>query len=169
VCIETINKQQTQMEEKVVVIFDRIDKTAITVIESLGGEIQKQEANNFKEKEVELLVPDSVKFYDWYGQITLQVSDGIGLTKDIHGDSFLLCGIKEAEELTPIKCKLVPVKYEDIQVGDFVTDPNFAKHEKSSYFMKHGEVKFCAARSNNTFAFDLTQHSKSPLLKVVRC
>ncbi len=37
--------------EKVVVIFDRIDETAITVIESLGGEIQpKESVKNYRMK-----------------------------------------------------------------------------------------------------------------------
>jgi len=126
---------------------------------------------DFKEKEVELLVPDSVKFYMWCGQITLQVSYGIGLTKDIHEDSFLLCGIKEAEELTPIKCKLVPVKYEDVQVGDFILDESAPKGSIASYVMKHGEGKYCVAREDGEFCFNQTWLSSGAIefLKVVRC
>jgi hypothetical protein len=124
---------------------------------------------DFKEKEVEMLVPDNVKFYMWCGQITLQVSDGIGLTKDIHEDSFLLCGIKEAEELTPIKCKLVPVKYEDIQVGEFVV-PKRGLHNKSrAYSMKHGDDKFCSAYFGSFKFNDVLAYKRAKILKVVRC
>jgi hypothetical protein len=152
--------------EKVVVIFDRIDETAITVIESLGGEIQPKEADNFKEKEVEILVPDNVKFYDWGGDITLEVSEGIFLTVDGSGDLTLTTA---SSGFTPIKCKLVPVKYEDVQVGDFVV-PKRGLHNKSrAYSMKHGDDKFCSAYFGSFKFNDVLAYKRAKILKVVRC
>jgi hypothetical protein len=155
--------------EKVVVIFDRVDQTAITVIESLGGEIQKQEADNFKEKEVELLVPDSVKFYDWGGDIALEVSEGVILSNENDHNGFVLTDYKDIH-LIPIKCKLVPVKYEDIQVGDFVILLADCKGLIEQYSMKHGDKKFCGMLYSGSFTFNKDwRNGRIDLLKVVRC
>jgi co-chaperonin GroES (HSP10) len=121
---------------------------------------------DFKEKEVELLVPDSVKFYEWAGDLALEVSEGMFLSVDGSGDLTLTTA---SSGFTPIKCKLVPVKYEDVKVGDFVV-PKRGLHNKSrAYSMKHGDDKFCSAYFGSFKFNDVLAYKRAKILKVVRC
>jgi hypothetical protein len=125
--------------------------------------------SDYQDIEETLYVPDEVKFYEWGGRITLEVSESLGLSKDPDEDAPFLCGIKNAYGLIPIKCKLVPVKYDHIQVGDFVVS-KYAKLDNFFFYaMKHGEDKFCGA-DFNSFMFNEEDwyDSDSDLLKVVK-
>jgi hypothetical protein len=124
---------------------------------------------DFKEKEVELLVPDSVKFYEWAGDIALEVSEGVVLCIETGHHGFVLTDDKDVSHLTPIKCKLVPVKYEDVQVGDFVVNDGCLSYP-ITYHMKHGDKKFCGLDPFGNFQFNQNNYSAgNKLNKVVRC
>jgi hypothetical protein len=124
---------------------------------------------DFKEKEVELLVPDNVKFYDWAGDIALEVSEGVFLSIGDSKKGFVITS-SDAQTKTPIKCKLVPVKYEDVQVGDFVIIDSGDKNKVSNYSMKHGDKKFCGMLYDGSFTFNKDWYNgRIDLLKVVRC
>jgi hypothetical protein len=115
-----------------------------------------------------LYVPDNIKFYEWHGDLTLEVSDGVCLSGS-PTKSFILTDfpIKSKETYFPIKCKLVPVKYEDIQVGDFVV-PNGGVDSVTNFCMKHGDHKFCGIGAYG-FLFNRDWYNEgSNLLKVVK-
>jgi len=126
--------------EKAVFTFEKVNDTIITVVEALGGK-REQDVEPQPQEEI-LYVPDEIRFYEWGGRITLEVSEGLGLSKDPDEDAPFLCGIKVADNLHPIKCKLVPVKYEEIEIGDFVV-PTGGVDSVTNYCMKHGYRKFC--------------------------
>jgi hypothetical protein len=120
-----------------------------------------------------LYVPDEIRFYEWTGDITLEVSEDWFLCYDSKNQAHNFIGGIKASPIAmvmpaPIKCKLIPVKYEDIQVGDFVTV--YGVQDKiTSYSMKHGDHKFCGMEDDG-FSFNESLYSEyaGKLLKVVK-
>jgi len=122
--------------------------------------------SDYQNIEETLYIPDNIKFYEWEGDITLEVSEGIFLTLEVGKQGFLFC-CDHTSPKPPIKCKLVPVKYEDIQVGDFVV-PNGGVDSVTNFCMKHGDHKFCGIGAYG-FLFNRDWYNEgSNLLKVVK-
>lgn len=138
-------------------------------VEGLFRPYEDYDLSDYKDIEEILYVPDNIKFYDWHGDLTLEVSDGVCLSGS-PTKSFILTDfpIKSKETYFPIKCKLVPVKYDEIEVGDFVTV--YGLQDKiTSYSMKHGDHKFCGMEDDGfKFNEDWYDDETGNLLKVVK-
>jgi hypothetical protein len=156
--------------EKAVFTFEKVNDTIITVVEALGGK-REQDVEPQPQEEI-LYVPDEIRFYEWTGDITLEVSEDWFLCYDSKNQAHNFIGGIKASPIamvmpTPIKCKLVPVKYEDIQVGDCVV-PNGGVDSVTNFCMKHGDHKFCGIGAYG-FLFNRDWYNEgSNLLKVVK-